>query len=228
MEKYKEMLATIAKTSAEIESTKRSYKELESSITGNSPLERFKKRKALTNDLNALSRKENYLHLVLKLQHYNLQVAALDELTPIIIQVLEKYRNKQYGPRTKEKICDKFKELTGFYIGLYDKGFYTEIYTSDMNSCFTLKINTKNDIKALENNRIQVITSEDLWAYGVHDYIKDIPAHIEKMKAAYTALQEKYKEFDVAMRAYNDLCAGTVEPVPYYQLGNVWDMKGIY
>ena len=33
MEKYKEMLATIAKTSAEIESTKRSYKELESSIT---------------------------------------------------------------------------------------------------------------------------------------------------------------------------------------------------
>ena len=93
MKKYKEMLATLAKTSAEIESTKRSYKELESSITGDSPLERFKKCKALTNDLNVLSRKENYLHLVLKLQHYNLQVAALEELKPVIIQILEKYQN---------------------------------------------------------------------------------------------------------------------------------------
>lgn len=228
MKKYKEMLATLAKTSAEIESTKRSYKELESSITGNSPLERFKKRKALTNDLNALSKKENYLHLVLKLQRYNLQVAALDELTPVIIQVLEKYQNKQYGPRTKEKICDEFKELTGFYISLYDKGFYTEIYTSDMNSNFTLKINTRNDIKALENNRIQVITSEDLWAYGVHDYVDDIPAHIEKMKEAYMALQSTYKEFDGAMHEYNELCKGTIKPVPYYCLGNVWDMNGIY
>lgn len=52
MEKYKEMLATLAKTSAEIESTKRSYKELENSIMGENPLERFKNRKALTNDLN--------------------------------------------------------------------------------------------------------------------------------------------------------------------------------
>lgn len=228
MEKYKELLKEISKTSAEIENTKKCYKKIEKRIDGDSPLERAKNRKKVKKNLETLYKKECYLNLVLKLQRYNLQVAALEELTPIIIQVLKKYNNKQYGPRTKEKICNEFQELTGFYIHLYDKNFYTEIYTSDMNSRFTLKINTKNDIKALENNRIQVITSEDLWAYGVHDYIKDIPAHIEKMKVAYTALQEKYKEFDVAMRAYNDLCAGTVEPVPYYQLNNVWDMKGIY
>ena len=228
MEKYKELLKEISKTSAEIENAKKCYKKIENHIDGNSPLERAKNRKKVKKDLETLYKKECYLNLVLKLQRYNLQVAALDELTPIIIQVLEKYQNKQYGPRTKEKICDKFKELTGFYIGLYDKGFYTEIYTSDMNSNFTLKINTKNDIKALENNRIQVITSEDLWAYGVHDYVNDIPAHIEKMKEAYTALQSTYKEFDGAMHKYNELCKGSIEPVPYYCLGNVWDMKGIY
>lgn len=227
MEKYNELLKEISKTSIEIESTKRIYKELENSITGNSPLERFKNRKALTNDLNALSRKENYLYLVLKLQRYNLQVAALEELKPVIIQVLEKYQNKQYGPKTKDKIRNEFKELTGFYISFFDKNYYTKIYASDTNSCFALEINTKNDIKALENNRIQVVTSEDLWMYGVHEYINDIPAHIEKMKEAYSTLQEKYKEFDVAMHNYNELCKGSVEPVPYYHLGNIWDMKGI-
>lgn len=227
MKKYEEMLATLAKTSAEIESTKRSYKELEKSITGDSPLERAKNRKKVTKELEALYKKECYLNLVLKLQRYNLQVAAFKELTPVIIKVLEKYQNKQYGPRTKDKICDEFKELTGFYITLYDKGFYTKIYTSDMNSHFSLEINTKNDIKALVNNRIKVITSKDLWAYGVHDYVNDIPVHIEKMKEAYTALQSTYKEFDAAMHNYNDLCVGGIEQVPYYYLGNIWDMKGI-
>ena len=235
MEKYKELLKEISKTSAEIKNAKKCYKKIENHIDGNSPLERAKNRKKVKKDLETLYKKdletlykkECYLNLVLKLQRYNLQVAALDELTPIIIRVLEKYQNKQYGPRTKEKICDKFKELTGFYIGLYDKGFYTEIYTSDMNSNFTLKINTKNDIKALENNRIQVITSEDLWAYGVHDYVDDIPAHIEKMKEAYTALQARYKEFDAAMHNYNDLCKGDIETIPYYYLNTVWDMQGM-
>lgn len=227
MKKYKEMLATLAKTSAEIESTKRSYKELENSIMGDSPLERFKKRKALTNDLNALSRKENYLHLVSKLQHYNLQVAALEELKPVIIQILEKYQNKQYGPKTKDKICNEFKELTGFYISFFDKNFYTEIYAVDYDHHFSLNIDTDNDHKVLENNRIQLVTADHLRVYRVNEYINDIPAHIEKMKEAYNVLQERYKEFDAAMHNYNDLCKGEIETIPYYYLNTVWDMQGI-
>ena len=224
MEKYKEMLATIAKTNAEIESTKRSYKELESSITGDSPLERFKKRKALINDLDALSRKENYLHLVLKLQHYNLQVAALAELKPVIIQILEKYQNKQYGPKTKDKISKEFKELTGFYISFFDKNFYTEIYAVDYDHHFSLNIDSDNDHKVLENNRIQVITADHLRVFNVNDYINDIPAYIEKLKAAYNNLKEKYKEFDALAHAYNNLCVGDVERVSYCYLDNISDL----
>lgn len=227
MKKYKEMLATLAKTSAEIESTKRSYKELESSITGNSPLERFKKRKALTNDLNALSKKENYLHLVLKLQHYNLQVAALEELKPVIIQILEKYQNKQYGPKTKDKIRNEFKELTGFYISFFDKNFYTEIYAVDYDHHFSLNIDTDNDHKVLENNRIQLVTADHLRVYRVNEYINDIPAYIEKLKATYNNLKEKYKEFDAVAHAYNDLCMGDVERVSYCYLDNISDLCGI-
>ena len=227
MKKYKEMLATLAKTSAEIESTKRSYKELENSIMGDSPLERFKNRKALTNDLNALSRKESYLNLVLKLQHYNLQVAALEELKPVIIQILEKYQNKPYGPKTKDKIRNEFKELTGFYISFFDKNFYTEIYAVDYDHHFSLNINTDNDHKVLENNRIQLVTADHLRVYRVNEYINDIPAHIEKMKEAYNVLQERYKEFDAAMRDYNDLCKGEIKTIPYYYLNTVWDMRGI-
>lgn len=224
MKKYNEMLATLAKTSAEIESTKRSYKELENSITGNSPLERFKNRKALANDLNALSRKENYLHLVLKLQRYNLQVAALEGLKPVIIQVLEKYQNKQYGPKTSDKICKEFKELTGFNIRLFDKSYYTEIYVIDYDHHFSLNIDSDNDHKVLENNRIQLITADHLRVYNVNEYINDIPAYIEKLKEAYAALQEKYKEFDVLAHAYNDLCVGDVERVSYCYLDNISDL----
>ena len=221
------MLATLAKTSAEIESTKRSYKELENSITGNSPLERFKNRKAITKDLNALSRKENYLKLVLKLQRYNLQVAAFQELTPVIVKILEKYKNKQYGPKTRDKISNEFKELTGFNISFFDKNFYTEIYMIDYDHYFSLNIDSDNDHKVLENNRIQFITADHLKIYRVNDYIDDIPTHIEKMKEAYSTLQEKYKEFDVAMHNYNDLCRGDIETIPYYYLNTVWDMQGI-
>lgn len=228
MEKYKEMLATLAKTSAEIESTKRSYKELKKSITGDSPLERFKHRKALTNDLEALSRKESYLNLVLKLQHYNLQVIAFQELTPVIIQILEKYQNKQYGPKTRDKICKEFKELTGFNVSFFDKNYYTEIYVIDYNHHFSLNIDSDNNHKVLENNRIQLVTADHLRVYCLKEYIDDIPAHIEKMKEAYTALQSTYKEFDGAMHKYNELCKGEIETIPYYYLNTVWDMKGIY
>lgn len=224
MKKYKELLATLAKTSAEIESTKRSYKELESTITGDSPLERFKNRKALTNDLNALSRKENYLHLVLKLQRYNLQVAAFQELTPVMVQILEKYKNKQYGPKTRDKICNEFKKLTGFSISIFDKSFYTEIYVIDYDHHFSLNIDSDNDHKVLENNRIQVVTADHLRVYNVDEYINDIPAYIEKLKEAYTALQEKYKEFDALAHAYNDLCVGDVERVSYCYLDNISDL----
>lgn len=227
MKKYKEMLATIAKTSAEIESTKRSYKELESSITGDSPLERAKNRKKITSDLEALSRKESFLNLVLKLQRYNLQVIALEELTPVIIMVLEKYKNKQYGPKTKDKIYNEFKELTGFNIGFFDKTYYTEIYVVDYDHHFSMNIDTDNDHKVLVNNRIQLVTADHLRVYRVKEYINDIPGHIEKMKEAYTALQSTYKEFDTAMHNYNDLCVGDIETVPYCYLNTVWDMQGI-
>lgn len=227
MKKYNEMLATLAKTSAEIESTKRSYKELENSITGDSPLERLKNRKALTNDLEALSRKESYLRLVLKLQRYNLQVAAFKELTPVIVQILEKYQNKQYGPKTRDKICNEFKELTGFYISFFDKNFYTEIYAVDYDHHFSLNIDSDNDHKVLVNNRIQLVEADHLKVYRVNEYINDIPTHIEKMKEAYSTLQEKYKEFDAVMHDYNDLCKGEIETIPYYYLNTAWDMQGI-
>lgn len=227
MKKYNEMLATLAKTSAEIESTKRSYKELENSITGDSPLERFKNRKAITNELNALSRKENYLYLVLKLQRYNLQVAALEELKPIIVQILEKYQNRQYGPKTRDKICNEFKELTGFSISIFDKNFYTEIYVIDYDHHFSLNIDSDNDYKVLENNRIQRVTADHLRVYNVNEYINDIPAHIEKLKAAYNNLKEKYKEFDALVHNYNDLCIGDIERVSYCYLDNISDLCGI-
>lgn len=227
MEKYKEILETIAKTSAEIESTKRSYKELESSITGENPLERFKNRKALVNDLKALSRKENYLHLVLKLQHYNLQVVTLNELKPVIVKILEKYQNKQYGPKTRDKICNEFRKLTGFSISIFDKNYYTEIYVIDYDHHFSLNIDSDNDHKVLENNRIQVVTADHLRVYNVNEYINDIPAYIEKLKAAYNNLKEKYKEFDALAHTYNDLCVGDVERVSYCYLDNISDLCGI-
>lgn len=228
MEKYKELLKEISKTSAEIENAKKCYKKIENHIDGNSPLERAKNRKKVKKDLETLYKKECYLNLVLKLQRYNLQVAALEELKPVIIQILEKYQNKQYGPKTKDKIRNEFKELTGFYISFFDKNFYTEIYAVDYDHHFSLNIDTDNDHKVLENNRIQLVTADHLRVYRVNEYINDIPAHIEKMKEAYTALQSTYKEFDGAMHKYNELCKGSIEPVPYYCLGNVWDMKGIY
>ena len=227
MEKYKEMLETIAKTSAEIESTKRSYKKLEKSIMGDSPMERFKNRKLIVDDLNALSKKENYLTLVRKLQHYNLQFAAFKELTPVIISILEKYQNKQYGPKTRDKICKEFKELTGFYISFFDKNFYTEIYVIDYDHNFSLNIDSDNDYKVLENNRIQCITADHLRVYRVNEYIEDIPAHIEKMKETYKVVQETFKELDAAMHNYNELCKGDVETIPYCYLNTAWDMKGI-
>ncbi len=227
MEKYKEMLETIAKTSGEIESTKRSYKELESTIVGDSPLERFKNRKAVINDLNALSKKENYLHLVLTIQRYNLQVVALEALKPAIIQILEKYQNKQYGPKTKDKIGNEFKELTGFYISFFDKNYYTEIYVVDYDHYFSLNIDSDNDHRVLENNRIKVLSPDHLRVYNVHDYINDIPAYIEKLKTAYNNLKEKYKEFDALAHSYNELCVGDIERVSYCYLDNISDLTGI-
>lgn len=227
MKKYKEMLATLAKTSAEIESTKRSYKELENSIMGDSPLERFKNRKAIINELNALSKKENYLYLVLKLQRYNLQVVALKELKPIIVQILEKYQNRQYGPKTRDKICNEFKELTGFSISIFDKNFYTEIYVIDYDHHFSLNIDSDNDHKVLENNRIQLVTADHLGVYNVNEYINDIPAYIEKLKAAYNNLKEEYKKFDALAHDYNNLCIGDVERVSYCYLDNISDLCGI-
>lgn len=194
---------------------------------------RHEKRKTVENDIVRLKEKKIELQITTKILNSNAKIALFNEVMPQVLEVLAKYKNKPYGPKTEQKIRDEIKEKTkcGFYISSrYSSQEYhifpLEFISNDYDvECGTKFIDGKKK-NLLDDNKIQVPELKDLTIYySSKEYIDNIPKRIKDLKRLYKKAYEKQQELEKICSEYNGLAVGNIKNI--YKDKNIYPNMGI-
>lgn len=229
MKKFTEILKDVNKTSQKIKEVEEKTKELQNTYLNIVNLkERREKRKNVEDDLARLEEKKKDLQITIKILNSNSKIALFNETLPIVLEVLAKYKNKPYGPKTDKKIKDEIKEKTNcsFYISTrYGSQSYHIIPLEFSNNNYNIECGTKcidgKQKKLLDENKIQVLEFNDITLYYTSkEYIDNIPKRIKELKKLYKKAYEKQQELAEICGKYNNLTVGNIK--------NIYKDKNIY
>ena len=229
MKKFTEILKDVSKAYQTIKKIDEKTEELQNTYLNIVNLkERHEKRKDVENDLVRLEEKKKDLQITIKILNSNAKIALFNEAMPIVLEVLTKYKNKPYGPKTEEKIKDEIKEKTNcsFYISArYSSQSYHIIPLEFSNNNYNIECGTKcidgKQKKLLDENKIQVLNFNDLTlCYTSKEYIDNIPKRIKELKRLYKKAYEKQQELAAICSEYNNLAVGNIK--------NIYKDKNIY
>ena len=229
MKKFNAIIREVKQTQKKINELDGKTKELRNTYLNIKNIkEKHEKMRTVENELMSLEEKKKDLQITIKILNSNAKIALYNEVLPVVLEVLEKYKNKPYGPKTEQKIRDEIKEKTncGFYISVrYSSQEYhiypLEFTNNDYNiECGTKFVNGKQK-KLLDDNKIQVPGLNDLTIYySSKEYINNIPKRIKELKKLYKKAYEKQKELDAICSEYNSLTVGSIK--------NIYKDKNIY
>ena len=222
MKKFADIIKEVNQTRQKIKEVEEKTKEIRKTYLNIVNLkERHEKMKTVENDIVKLEEKKEDLRITIKILNSNAKIALFNDIMPQVLEVLEKYNNKPYGPKTEQKIRDEIKEKTNcsFYISdRYSSQEYhiipLEFSNNDYNiECGTKYIEGKNK-KLLDDNKIQVPELNDLTIYyASKEYIDNIPKRIKELKKLYKKAYEKQQELEKICNEYNNLAVGSIKHI---------------
>lgn len=190
--------------------------------------EKVKQHKAVEKDMCKLNEEIKDLTISIKILNSNAKLSLYNEALPVVLEVLAKYKNKPYGPKTEQKIKDEIKEKTkcGFYISKRYSSQEYHIFPLEFNGntydieCGTKFIDGKQK-KLLDENKIQALEFSDITLYYTSkEYIDNIPKRIKDLKRLYKKAYEKQQELEKICSEYNSLAVGNIK--------NIYKDKNIY
>lgn len=229
MKKFNAIIGEVKQTQQKINELEEKTKQIRNTYKNVMDIkERHEKMKTVENELMILEEKKKDLQITIKILNSNAKISLFNEVMPQVLEVLEKYKNKPYGPKTDQKIREEIKEKTGcgFYISCrYSSQEYhifpLEFISNDYNiECGPKCIEGKHK-NLLEDNKIQVPELKDLTIYySSKEYIDNIPKRIKDLKRLYKKAYEKQQELSALCSEYNSLCVGSIK--------NIYKDKNIY
>ena len=229
MKKFNEIIIEAKQTQQKINELEEKTKEIRKTYLNIMDIKkRHEKMKTVENEIIRLEEKKEDLQITIKILNSNAKIALFSETIPIVLKVLEKYKNKPYGPKTEQKIRDEIKEKTNcsFYISdRYSSQEYHIIPLEFSHNYYNIECGTKyiegNKKNLLDDNKIQVPELDDLTIYySSKEYIDNIPKRIKDLKRLYKKAYEKQKELEKICSEYNSLTVGDIK--------NIYKDKNIY
>lgn len=182
--------------------------------------EKIAQKRAVEKDMCKLNEEIKGLTITIKILNSNAKIALFNETLPVVLEVLAKYKNKPYGPKTEQKIKDEIKEKTNCYFYILCDRFSQSynIHPIDYNcNAYNVKCGTKYENgeqkKLLIDNKVQIVEFNDLVLNSSKEYIENIPQRIEKLKKLYMLAVEKQKELDNACIEFNNLAVGDIKHI---------------
>ena len=162
------------------------------------------------------------LKAVIKILNNNYRVILFESAAPVICDVLSKYNNKPYGPKTAQKIKDEIKQRADVYFYINSRSYYDEIVISDDHLKYsnTLEISTRRDnngdyIRILDdNNRIVAPGIDDLIINNT--YVDDIAERIQDLKTAFERAKKLQNELKTACNDYNGIVVPGIDTISIY------------
>lgn len=222
MKKFNTIIREVKQTQQKINELEEKTKQIRNTYKNIMDIkERHEKMKTVENELIRLEEKKKDLQITIKILNSNAKIALYNEALPIVLEVLAKYKNKPYGPKTEEKIKDEIKEKTNcsFYISTgYSSQEYHIISLEFSNNIYNIECGAKyidgKQKKLLDENKIQVLEFSDITLYYTSkEYIDNIPKRIKELKKLYKKAYEKQKELDAACSEFNNLAVGTIKRI---------------
>lgn len=229
MKKFNEIIREVKQTQQKIKEAGEKTKQLQNTYLNIMDIKkRHEKMKTVENDIVRLEEKKEDLQITIKILNSNAKIALYNETIPVVLEVLAKYKNKPYGPKTEQKIKDEIKEKTkcSFYISdRYNSQEYHIIPLEYSGNTYNIVCGTKyiegKQKKLLDDNKIQVPELNDLTLYySSKEYIDNIPKRIKELKKLYKKAYEKQQELEKICSEYNSLTVGNIK--------NIYKDKNIY
>lgn len=219
MKKFNEIIKELDEKTEELQNTYLNIMDIK---------ERHEKRKTVENELVRLEEKKKDLQITIKVLNSNAKIALFNDTLPIVLEVLAKYKNKPYGPKTEEKIRDEIKEKTNCSFYISDRYSSQEYHIIPLEySCNTYNIECGPQYidgkqkKLLDGNKIQALEFSDITLYYTSkEYIDNIPKRIKELKRLYKKAYEKQQELSALCSEYNSLAVGNIK--------NIYKDKNIY
>ena len=148
--------------------------------------------------------------------NYNNRLAA--EVLPALVEILKKYNNKKYGEKTREKLGEEFKAMTGC-------GLWLERYTFSQkcNSAHIYEMRdgyrhgeevefcTQPNFIINDENIIQAQPAEAFSLYDYREYIEAPAERVAKLAEKKKELDEMRAAFNKAVDAYNALTVNGID-----------------
>lgn len=190
--------------------------------------EKVKQHKAVEKDMCKLNEEIKDLTISIKILNSNAKLSLYNEALPVVLEVLARYKNKPYGPKTEEKIRDEIKEKINcsFYISdRYSSQEYHIIPLEFSGNTYDIECGPQyidgKQKKLLDDNKIQVLELSDITLYyASKEYIDNIPKRIKDLKKLYKKAYEKQQELAALCSEYNNLAVGNIK--------NIYKDKNIY
>lgn len=222
MKKFNEILKEVNETYENIQEIEEKTKALQNTYLNIMDIkERHEKRKNVENDIVRLEEKKKDMQITIKILNSNAKIALYNETLPIVLEILAKYKNKPYGPKTEEKIKDEIKEKTNcsFYISdRYNSQEYNIIPLEFSSNTYNIECGSKyidgKQKKLLDENKIQALELNDITLYYTSkEYIDNIPKRIKELKRLYKKAYEKQQELEKICSEYNSLAVGNIKNI---------------
>lgn len=183
--------------------------------------EKIAQKRAVEKDMRKLNEEIKGLTITIKILNSNAKIALFNEVMPQALEVLAKYKNKPYGPKTEQKIKDEIKEKTNcsFYISTrHSSQEYHIIPLEFISNNYNIECGSKcidgKQKKLLIDNKIQVLEFSDITLYYTSkEYIEDIPKRIKELKKLYMLAVEKQKELETVCSEFNSLAIGDIKHI---------------
>lgn len=221
LEEIKNARANIKNAEAEIEKTSDDYMEL---IRSMSLKERHEYKTEHAEDIKKkdlklaeLSEKVQREKIRIKLLQNNAKITLFEEVMPVALEILSKYKNKPYGEKTRQKISDAVKERTNCAFYIYSKwsGHEYSIIPMNCGNEYNIDICTKYDDDKrkplLLENKIQLVEMNDLYVSCNRVFYEDIEETINEIIRLHAEAKKKKEEFEVVCSQYNNLIPNGME-----------------
>lgn len=225
MKTFKEIMEDIKHTNKQLEESKATEKELTDKFM--LKYDRAKRKETYKDHLTDLKKVEETtknLSLTVKFLQNNARIALFNDVMPVLLDILSKYKGKPYGEKTREKIAKELEERIGAraYIGTRYDTDEIRIYPSNsFGNTYTITVGTKPNEHILIDNKIQILPIESFSIWYINKrYFEDIQAAIVEMETLYNKAYSMQKELDSVCSAFNKY---TVEGI-----SNIYCDKRIY
>lgn len=224
MKKFAEILTDIELTSKILKESEANEKRLESEwMESVDRVTRHAKKKSLESEWSAACENTLNLKLSLNFLRNNARVALYHEVMPVVLEVLEKYKGKPYGEKTRAKIAGEIKEKTGVWAYINTRFNSEEIYIQPQTHHNTyaitvyIKRNSGEDNHLLIDNKIQSLPFDLFRLEGNYGYFEDIPATVAKLKELRGRAVAIRNELKTACDEFNAIAVNGIEHIYHNQ-----------